>query len=68
MKREQTDPVNINIFDVVNFLIPVWTKSVRQEIIVNYFRHLKICSGDVISGNMNEPTCKNFTYELEVID
>lgn len=52
----QTDPLKINILDVVNFAIPVRTKNVRQEIITNNFRHYKIRSGDAISENYNEPT------------
>ncbi|XP_049357088.1 CENP-B homolog protein 2-like [Solanum verrucosum] len=63
----QTDPVKINVLDSINFAIPAWTTNVQQETIAKKFRHCKICLGDAISENLNEPTCKNAIHELDVM-
>ena len=57
----------INVLDAINFAIPIWTINVQQETITNYFRHCKICLGDTISENLNEPTCENVIHEFEVM-
>ncbi|XP_049354648.1 uncharacterized protein LOC125819224 [Solanum verrucosum] len=41
--------------------------NVQQETIANYFQHCKICSGDAVSKNLNEPTCENVIHKLEVM-
>ena len=53
--------------DAINVAFPVWTKNIQLKTIVNYFRHCKIHSSNVISGNLNEPTCENVIHKLEIM-